>query len=462
MKIDVDISNLGKLKSGLIKIRPITVLAGKNGTGKSFVTKSLYSIFNIINRNIYHSSLTSNIGFCQLEIENLKEQLSRPGNSDYLAVSQVSSGLQYLLDILDESANKLTMQGYIDFAKTAAKYAEAARKRLEEYVTSLEDRPTKRSSIDMAYHAVLGRLNMIIDDLKNGNDAYIQLLSKGLTDELKENFQVSDLSQLISFDEESTSVDIGDLAHIGIKGNEIYFEVQHKFIEIASSLSRVVFFESPAYWKVREALKLAKDQTRGLFFHRKKRDKLTGVPKYFYDLDTALTDQIKSESSSSITELSNKLENALGGEFSFNGDNLVFKDNKTQREVSKNLVSFGMTNIGMIHALIKNNVISEGSFVFIDEPETNLHPEWQVLLMDVLLNLAKHDVNIVIATHSIDMLQALKVSADDELFNDDFLSVHYFDIDGSLLQFDSKNPLDQVAEAQDELTAPHQRSLLKA
>jgi predicted ATP-dependent endonuclease of OLD family len=37
-----------------------------------------------------------------------------------------------------------------------------------------------------------------------------------------------------------------------------------------------------------------------------------------------------------------------------------------------------MTNLGMIQALLKNNVINEGSFVFFDEPETNLHPAWQV------------------------------------------------------------------------------------
>jgi hypothetical protein len=41
------------------------------------------------------------------------------------------------------------------------------------------------------------------------------------------------------------------------------------------------------------------------------------------------------------------------------------------RSIDKNLISFGMTNLGMIQALLKNNVISEGSFIFFDEPENS-------------------------------------------------------------------------------------------
>jgi predicted ATPase len=62
-----------------------------------------------------------------------------------------------------------------------------------------------------------------------------------------------------------------------------------------------------------------------------------------------------------------------------------------------------MTNLGMIQALLKNNVISKGSFVFFDEPETNLHPAWQVVLTKVLIKLAESGVNVVMATHSLDI-----------------------------------------------------------
>jgi hypothetical protein len=49
------------------------------------------------------------------------------------------------------------------------------------------------------------------------------------------------------------------------------------FIDDISRLSRVVFFESPAYWSVRDALNKSKEV--------RETGDLTGVSKYFYDLD---------------------------------------------------------------------------------------------------------------------------------------------------------------------------------
>ena len=150
------------------------------------------------------------------------------------------------------------------------------------------------------------------------------------------------------------------------------------------------------------------------------------------------------------------IDKALGGEFVFNGDKLSFQDS-SGHEIPKNLMSFGMTNLGIISTLLKNNVISEGSFLFIDEPETNLHPEWQVLLANVLISLAEKKVNVVIATHSTDMLKALEVNLKHKLsYSDDFLGVHYFEDDGYLMKFESDKPCLQIKEVIEELNSPYE------
>jgi len=51
MQFDIGIKNFGKIRDAKIKIRPFTVIAGKNSSGKSFVTKSLYSFFSTINKD---------------------------------------------------------------------------------------------------------------------------------------------------------------------------------------------------------------------------------------------------------------------------------------------------------------------------------------------------------------------------------------------------------------------------
>jgi predicted ATPase len=103
----------------------------------------------------------------------------------------------------------------------------------------------------------------------------------------------------------------------------------------------------------------------------------------------------------------------------------------------------------MIQALLKNNVISKGSFVFFDEPETNLHPAWQVVLTKVLIKLADSGVNVVMATHSLDIIKALEVHTKGK--DGDFIAVNHFTKEGDLFEFDSNDITENLIESRNEL-----------
>ncbi|HFG1870603.1 TPA: hypothetical protein ACGF2D_003386, partial [Vibrio cholerae] len=57
MKFDINVQNIGKVKSAKLKIRPFTVISGANSSGKSFITKTLYSLFNTISQD--HLTISS-------------------------------------------------------------------------------------------------------------------------------------------------------------------------------------------------------------------------------------------------------------------------------------------------------------------------------------------------------------------------------------------------------------------
>ena len=61
MNFKVKIDNIGKLKNASISVRPLTILAGPNNTGKSFFSKTLYSVFDAINTNPIHSLIKYNL-----------------------------------------------------------------------------------------------------------------------------------------------------------------------------------------------------------------------------------------------------------------------------------------------------------------------------------------------------------------------------------------------------------------
>ena len=87
--------------------------------------------------------------------------------------------------------------------------------------------------------------------------------------------------------------------------------------------------------------------------------------------------------------------------------NLSFQENG--RSFSLPVTATGVANLGTLALLIEQKVLDKDSFLFIDEPEAHLHPAWQVVMAESLFELAKGGVNVVIATHSADILKWLEV-----------------------------------------------------
>ena len=60
--------------------------------------------------------------------------------------------------------------------------------------------------------------------------------------------------------------------------------------------------------------------------------------------------------------------------------------------------------------LLENREFKRGDILVIDEPEVNLHPEWQLAFADFLVQLSKAlNINILLNTHSPYFLRAIEV-----------------------------------------------------
>lgn len=449
MICDVKVKNLGRIKEAEFKVRLVTVITGTNGTGKSFFTKSLYSILNVINKNIYPFSIVNLVRQIQLKLQVFSDGLSDTSKDDIIFFKKLTDNL----NILETDLNDASNWKVAEYFKLVTSKITLVNDLYDSYLVYFEKNKSKSKPHHEFLDDIYNDLKHLILQVKEPNKFYANLFASQIENELKDNFQISNLSELVNFENKTSVIEIENFLFIELGEKDFKFRLENDFIDEVTSLANVVFFESPAYWKVREALIVA--QNRSGFFPVN--DVLTGVPKYFYDLDTALN--TRSKNASEFEYLVERLENELDGEFIFKAGNLSFKDKQSSKEISKNLMSFGMTNLGMIQALLKQNIVTKGSFVFIDEPETNLHPEWQVILIEVLLELAKHEVNVVIATHSMEILKAIEVGTKKLALEkvNDFLAVHVLDIDGTLLEFDSEDSLEQLAEARGILNSSYSK-----
>ena len=72
--------------------------------------------------------------------------------------------------------------------------------------------------------------------------------------------------------------------------------------------------------------------------------------------------------------------------------------------------SSGIKQIGIIQILLANRKLKENSLLIIDEPEVNLHPEWQIKFAEILCILANDlNVYVYINTHSPMFIEAMSI-----------------------------------------------------
>lgn len=313
MKTDLHIKNFGKIKSANIQLRPFTVIVGPNSSGKSLITKSLYSIFHSMSQNSNSGSIL------QLQLKLKRAFLS--------------------------------------------------------------------------------------------------------------NFQIQNLKQL-----SSGSYCAFDFSNLG--------SIELKEQSIATSLNRnsmpdfhhVVYLESPAYFKLNQVLHNIQHSSFPIcgevFLNR--------MPKYFDDLGK-LIESNATDNNSDFLPISALIENKINGSFSVSNGNVIFTDHAQQdAEISLNVVSDGILNLGLISLLIKQNILSKGSVLIIDAPESNLHPELQHFMIDVLFELSKLGVMVIIATHSLDMVYRFEylVSKEKDLTLNDHFGLTRLPRDGTSISSD--------------------------
>lgn len=136
---------------------------------------------------------------------------------------------------------------------------------------------------------------------------------------------------------------------------------------------------------------------------------LSHTSDFIDDLFKDKRNVIPDDSTKSIRE---KIESVIGGKYSnimfpvFHSgkiDNSAFSEKfpREKRVVTASDTPSGIKQMGIIQLLLLNNKLHKGDYLIIDEPEVNLHPEWQFKFAEILVLLAKElDITIYINSHS--------------------------------------------------------------
>ena len=124
-------------------------------------------------------------------------------------------------------------------------------------------------------------------------------------------------------------------------------------------------------------------------------------------LEAAL--EITEDNNNADLEVEKLIKEILGGEIKKENGELFFVRENGIKTHMKN-TSSGVKQVAIIQTLLNNKELEPNSFLIMDEPEVNLHPEWQIKFAKILVLLVKElDLSIYIASHSPFFIEAIEL-----------------------------------------------------
>ena len=435
------INNFGPLDDATIQIGDFTVLAGPNNTGKSFVSKFLYSLFDAMNAN--HALVAFEDAVQPLE--RLLQIFEEVDKSEGLPIPVLRDESRKVEHILHEAFSADFHQSEIDKIRAIQPRLIEAIDRIADNYSILREVLQKREerfpSMALESLDLLGGLKKTFSDA----DLVIRVgLHVKLTQNIQENFQISDFSYTKREEASPLSLHIEGIGELKEIDGTYLFDLHLGGIQKLQQHSRVIYLESPIYWKLKEALESLRLNPR----FSSNRNQMNGVPGYFYGLVSAL--RMSYPHNDILQDLHERLALAIGGKLVISDNNeLLFQENDKSFPLS--LVATGVANLGFLGLLIEKNILDKGTFLFIDEPEAHLHPAWQVIMAEILFELARQGVKVVIATHSVDILQWLEVHLKKHPNDEKLVALNQFPVSNSTDDEDFKTKMAKISE---ELTKP--------
>ncbi|MCE2930110.1 MAG: AAA family ATPase [Vampirovibrionales bacterium] len=144
-------------------------------------------------------------------------------------------------------------------------------------------------------------------------------------------------------------------------------------------------------------------------------EKVFGFDATYSDLREALAIPPKvGKNHAERSKARKKVEDIIGGRVYFDEkkEKWFFKPNaKLENTHSIRLTSEGTKKLGVLDTLLGNRYLLKGSVIFIDEPESALHPKAVDQFMEVLFHLAQDGMQIFIASHSYFVIEKLHLIA---------------------------------------------------
>ena len=382
----LNIKNFGIIKSANLNLSGLTVISGNNDTGKSSIGKLLFAIIKAINHTEYFDEKKLEVSI-KNEVDSLYLFLRDKPN-----IKNIRFGLDYFTKKFIEE-----LRIYIDDLSLYDKQKEDF-----DLMFSDRERILRENNLLSRYvETIFNNIKKLVSD-----EEYIS----GKTSSKKlQQYLMSEFFWNISPKNKSLETEIN---YSEGKDKILYAKiVQNELIEVDyfgdSLFEEATLIETPLLLQIFNLINQATYE--GSSYHKNSQSKT-----YYHikDLINKIKDTeyySKYATNETSLEFINKINEIISGEFHFNPKNESFYFSKKEiGNIEPLNTASGIKSFGLFQLLAKANQINPKNLIIIDEPENHLHPEWQLKYAEMITELIKNDISVILSTHSPYMVQAIK------------------------------------------------------
>lgn len=362
----IEIKNIGKVKEASVDIRGITIIAGPNDTGKSTVSKTLFSVFN----SFYH--LQDKIEMEKHESLYRVLTVAMFDNDRNVSLKKIS---EFVNNLMREKKNN-SEQGLDDI--------------LDMCITPLSenDKSLFRKSYENYREKIQDVLN--IPDEEFFHVAMNRYLSRSFNSQINNIFTSKPGTIILSIKERPMEIEVKDDKVVSVS-NKLSLNTEAIYLDNPFILDVFgdTYLRNASYNDLHELhllRKLRLDEPDSEYIREILSSKK--LDKVYANLNEVFSGQISRSKEIGWAQI---LPNA-------------------KKPLNVRNLSAGLKTFAIIKTLLLNGSIEENGLLILDEPEIHLHPKWQSVFAKLIVELQRaFGLHILLNSHSPYFLHAIEV-----------------------------------------------------
>ena len=422
--MQIRLNNVGIIKDSIISIDGLTVITGKNNSGKTTVGKTLYALLDAVS-NIQLKAVNDRYNYIQRQIEKVESTLevlrlfrvplSEEGEDalgNFPALRSLLSR-EYRHDLPQDGIEKFAHMLATELLALDISLLENS-KELKDFQQFLRIRFNGKegSSLDNMFNnqreQAISILNKLFNDLEKdpeliayARESINQTLRLEFAGQIQPVAAPDAISTIELFDNDSV------FFSVFIKNNSVVDDGSPVFL--GSPYKKVFLIDDPFILDDMYSRRVV----RG--FDLDDAETILN-PSRIYSHDRKLRLALKRSKSLSVFEqtvLSNSLleireqfNRVIPGTFEFTSEGDYYVKNGSKLKLSN--LATGSKMFSILKVLLDKGEIDSTTMLILDEPEAHLHPMWQNAFAEIIALLVKKlDVKILLTTHSPNFMLAL-------------------------------------------------------